>query len=81
MVDLHTDLQDGLLLAALVSKLTNQSMVVPHTSHPLTLLEKEENVNTIFLFLEKEGLGVVHEDNGNFSECPKLIVNCCSIIM
>lgn len=64
MTNLHTDLQDGLLLRLLVMQLRGQRIPVSHTSFPLTLAERMENINLVFSVLEKEGLEVVHHDNG-----------------
>lgn len=65
MVDLRTDLQDGLLLRSLVLQLTDQHIpAAPHTSFPITLAEKMKNINIVFSVLDKEGLEVVRRDNG-----------------
>lgn len=67
MANLHTDLQDGLFLRLLVVHLTGHHIPVSHTTFPMTLTEKMENINVVFSVLAKEGLKVVHHDNGKYT--------------
>lgn len=64
MVDLHTDLRDGVLLRSLVVQLTGQDIPAPHNTFPMTLAQKIESINLVLSVLDKEGLQIVHHDDG-----------------
>ena len=65
VLNLHTDFQDGLLLVSLASKLTNKSLLAPHTS-PTSSQEKQDNVALAMSTLENDGLRVIHNDESMF---------------
>ena len=64
VVDLRTDLQDGLFLASLLSKLSQRPVNCPHTTLPLSSTEKIKNMDEVIAFLENEGITSINDDKG-----------------